>query len=299
MDGTAKIIVNPYSGRWKARDSIPLVRSALESAGVDYDLTVTQGPGEGVRIAAESARAGFSPVVAVGGDSTYSEVANGLLAAGGKGVTAPMGIIPLGTANDLAYGLGLPDELEAAVELIARGYTRAIDVGRVNGRYFDNNSAVGLEPVVTLESERLVWVKGTIRYLLGALISILRAPEWNMTLEWDGGSYKGSTLLVSVGNCRRTGGFFFMTPQARPDDGLLDFVFAPGMSRLKVLRLLPLTFDGSHIDRPEVTHGRTTRMEITCHPGTPVQADGEVVEWDTTEVRYEVVPAKLTVIVGE
>ena len=293
----AKIIVNPYAGRWKAKTQIPRVQAALKHSGIAHELVITQRIGEGIEIAQAAAIAGYSPIVACGGDSTLSEVINGLVAAADTVPTCPMGIIPLGTANDLAFGLGIPDEIEAAVETIARGDTRNVDAGRVNGRCFGNNSAVGLEPVISQENDRLVHVKGTIRYLLAALICILRRPQWTMTLQWDGGRYEGSVLLVSVGNTRRTGGVFFMTPQAEPDDGQLDFVFAPAMSRLKTLRLLPMTFNGSHIQRPEVSYCSTTRLHITCRPGTPIQADGEVFEPDTSEILYEILPGKLTVIV--
>jgi YegS/Rv2252/BmrU family lipid kinase len=294
---TAKIIVNPYAGRWKAKEQIPQVQSALKRHGIVYDLVITRYAGEGIEIAQEAAHTGFSPIVACGGDSTLSEVVNGLVAAAETQPTAPMGIIPLGTANDLAYALDIPGEIDQAVATIVRGDVRRIDAGRVNGRCFGNNSAVGLEPVISQENDRLVHVKGTARYLLATIICILRQPRWTMSLEWDDGQYQGPVLLVSVGNTRRTGGVFFMTPQAKFDDGLLDFVFAPTMSRLKTLRLLPMTFNGSHTERPEVTYTSTTRLRIRCQPKTPIQADGEVFESGTTEILYEIMPGKLSVIV--
>ncbi|MBN1318822.1 MAG: hypothetical protein JXA42_25300, partial [Anaerolineales bacterium] len=203
----AKLIINPYAGRWKAWENVPRIEAALSKRGLSFELAITQQADEGIELAREAMREGFSPIIAVGGDSTCSEVINGLIMAAGDGPTAPMGVIPLGTANDLAYGQEIPGEVEAAVEVIARGKTRLIDVGRVNGRYFANNSAVGLEPVVTQENARLVKVKGTIRYLLAALICIGRRPSWHMTLEWEGqdqgsrpGGFDGPTTLVSVGN---------------------------------------------------------------------------------------------------
>jgi diacylglycerol kinase family enzyme len=117
-----------------------------------------------------------------------------------------------------------------------------------------------------------------------------------MALEWDDGEYAGPSLLVSVGNNRRTGGLFFMTPEAKMDDGLLDFVYAPTMPRFKLLQLLPMTFNGSHIRQPDVHTGRTTRLRIQCQPGTAIQADGEVFEHDATECLYEIIPAKVTVL---
>ena len=87
-----------------------------------------------------------------------------------------------------------------------------------------------------------------------------------------------------------------MTPRAEVDDGYLDFVFAGGLGRLKLLRLLPTTFDGSHIERPEVTYLRTTRLTIECDPPTPIQADGELVDLSATHIEYTILPRRLRVI---
>lgn len=295
---TAKIILNPYAGRWKAQAAIPDVERACKELGLDYELVVTEGPGHGIELAREALLAGYSPIVAAGGDGSISEVVNGMLAAtSGRRPEVPLGIIPLGSADDLADQLGLPKDIVAACRVILEGCERLIDLGRVNGRYFDNNSAVGLEPMVTVTQERMQRVKGTPRYVLAAVRTILVHRPWRMRLVWDDGEYEGETTLVSVGNMRRTGGAFYMTPRAEPDDGLLDFVFAGGMGRLRLLRLLPTTFDGSHIDQPEVRYARTTRLTIECDPPTPIQADGELFDRSATRIVYEVIPSALRVLV--
>jgi diacylglycerol kinase (ATP) len=135
------------------------------------------------------------------------------------------------------------------------------------------------------------------RYVLAAIKGILGHKPWHMRLVWDDGEYEGPTALVSVGNTCRTGGTFWMTPHAEPDDGYLDFVFAGGLGRLKLLRLLPSTFDGSHVNRPEVTCLRTTRLTIECTPPTPIQADGEIFDRSATHIEYTILPGKLQVIV--
>ncbi len=295
---TAKIILNPYAGRWKAKAAIPDVERACRELDLDYELVVTEGPEHGIELAREALLAGYSPIIAAGGDGSISEVVNGMLAAtNGQRPKVPLGIIPLGSADDLADQLGLPKDITAACRVILGGCERLIDLGRVNGRYFDNNSAVGLEPMVTVTQERMQRVKGTLRYIVAAVRTILAHRPWEMRLTWDGGEYEGKTTLVSVGNMRRTGGAFYMTPRAEPDDGLLDFVFAGGMGRLKLLRLLPTTFDGSHVERPEVHYARTTRLTIECDPPTPIQADGELFDRAATHITYEVIPAALRVLV--
>jgi diacylglycerol kinase (ATP) len=296
---TAKIIVNPYAGRWKAKVAIPDIERACHEIGLDYELAVTEGPEHGIELAREAALAGFSPIVSAGGDGSISEVVNGLMQAAGDEVSVPFGVIPLGSADDFADMLDLEKEIEAACRVIMAGHTRVVDVGCVNGRFFDNNSAIGLEPMVTITQAAMKRVKGTPRYILAALKTILGHRPWHVRLAWDDGEYEGPVALVSVGNTRRTGGAFWMTPRAEPDDGWLDFVFTGKLGRLKLLRLLPTTFDGSHVDQPEVSYARTTRLTIECDPPTPVQADGELFDLSATHIEYTVLPGRLRLIVPE
>jgi len=291
-----KIIVNPYAGRWKAQRAIPAIERACGTIGLDYELVVTEGPNHGLELAREAALAGFSPVVSAGGDGSISEVLNGLVQAAGEDVVGPLGIIPLGSADDFADMLGLEKEVEAACRVILAGHTRTVDVGCVNGRYFDNNSAIGLEPMVTITQAAMKRIQGTPRYILAALKTILSHQPWHMRLAWDDGEYEGPVTLVSVGNTRRTGGAFWMTPRAEMDDGYLDFVFAGELGRLKLLRLLPTTFDGSHVERAEVTYLRTTRLTVECDPPTPIQADGELVDLSAPHIEYTILPHRLRVI---
>jgi YegS/Rv2252/BmrU family lipid kinase len=296
---TAKIIVNPYAGRWRAKAAIPSIERACQKTGLDYELTLTEGPNHGIELAREAALSGFSPIVSAGGDGSVSEVVNGLMQAAGSEPAVPLGIIPLGSADDFAHMLDLEREIDAACRMILAGHTRSVDVGQVNGRYFDNNSAIGLEPMVSIAQAGMKRVKGTPRYILAALRTILSHRPWRARIVWDDGQYEGPVALVSVGNTARTGGVFWMTPRAEPDDGCLDFVYAGNLGRFRLLRLLPTTFDGSHIERPEVTYLRTTRLAIECDPPTPIQADGELFELSATRVEYTILPGRLRVLVPE
>jgi len=296
---TTKIILNPYAGRWKAQAAIPEIEQTCHKIGLDYELAVTDGPEHGIELAREAALTGFSPIVAAGGDGSINEVVNGLMQAAGDGVAGPFGVIPLGSADDFADMLGLEKEIETACRVIQTGHTRTIDLGCVNGRFFDNNSAIGLEPMVTITQAAMKRVKGTPRYILAALKTIFSHKDWHARLTWDDGEYEGPIALVSVGNTRRSGGAFFMTPRAEPDDGFLDFVFTGKMKRLQLLRLLPTTFDGRHVEHPKVDYARTNRLTIECDPLTPIQADGELFDLAATRIEYTILPARLRVIVPE
>ena len=152
-----KVLLNPYSNRWNAKKRWTEVESALKFAGVEFDLAVSQHTDHLVELAAEAVRNDFSTLVVAGGDGSIGEVVNG--AARGWDEKSPfpvtIGIIPLGTANDLGDNIGIPRDFSAASNMIAQGKTRPIDLGKCNERYFLNNSAAGLEPYVTTKQEKI------------------------------------------------------------------------------------------------------------------------------------------------
>lgn len=221
---------------------------------------------------------------------------NGLFRAKPEGVLGPLGLLPLGTANDLPVNLGLPLDLKEAAQTIAGGVTRRIDLGKANEWVFDNNSAVGLEPVVTLYNIRMVRLRGLIRYLVAALRAINQKPEWTMRLEWDDGTYEGPVSLVSVGNCPITGGLFHMAPAADPTDGLLTFVYGYAPTRLRMLGLLPRAISGDYVNDPAIHQHHTQRLTINTSPATPIQTDGEIRSHELTEIHYQVLPERLDIL---
>ena len=296
MSPTACVILNPYSNRWGAKQRWPEAEAALRKAGLSFEFRETEKPGDGIRLAEEAARQGFSPVIAAGGDGAIGEVVNGLYRASPEGTLGPLGILPLGTANDLAHNLGLPLELEPAAQAIAAGKTKRIDLGKANEWVFHNNSAVGLEPVVTQWNVRMVRLKGVIRYLAAALRAIADGPRWTARLSWDDGSYEGPITLISVGNCPVTGGLFHMAPAADPADGKLTFVYAIGVSRLKMLGLLPRAIDGSYVNDPAAHQHHTTHLSIELDPASPIQVDGELRSEALTRVEYSTLAGRLDIL---
>ncbi|MEE8567701.1 MAG: diacylglycerol kinase family protein [Anaerolineales bacterium] len=293
---TAKVIFNPYAARWNALRRRPEAEEALQAAGIEYELVQSEEPGQVESLAENAARDGYTPIIAAGGDGTFGEVVNGLFRAKPEGVLGPLGLLPLGTANDLPVNLGLPLDLKEAAQTIAGGVTNRIDLGKANEWVFDNNSAVGLEPVVTIYNIRMVRLRGLIRYLVAALRAINQKPEWTMRLEWDDGTYEGPVSLVSVGNCPITGGLFHMTPAADPTDGLLTFVYGYAPTRLRMLGLLPRAISGDYVNDPAIHQHHTRRLTIHTSPATPIQTDGELRSHELTEIHYQVLPERLDIL---
>jgi len=291
----AKVILNPYAARWDAQKRLPEVEDALRQAGIEHELVLTEHPGHGIELAETAVRDGFKPIISAGGDGSNGDVLNGMQRARQGNALQPFGVLPLGTANDLVVNLGLPKELQAAANCIAAGKTRPIDLGKVNDWVFANNSAVGLEPVVTIYNIRMVRLRGILRYIVAALRAINQKPAWNMSLEWDDGSYEGPVSLVSVGNCPLTGGVFRMAPAADPADGLLTFVYGYAPTRRRMLGLLPKTMSGEYVKDPAMHQHHTRRLVIHSDTPTPLQVDGEIRVEAGTEFVYECQPASLDI----
>lgn len=295
----AKIILNPYANRWGARDQAPAVEAACRAAGLAYDLTISAGPGDAIPLAQAAAEdPAYDAVVAAGGDGTINEVINGVLLAAGGQTTKPFGILPIGTANDFARMAGLPLTVAESVAVVAAGHTRQIDGGQVNERFFVNNSAAAMEPMVTIENIRLTRLSGEIRYMVALLSALSKLKPWQMQITWDGGGYEGPAYLLSVCNSPRTGGFM-MAPGAEIDDGLFDMVFAPQVSMPTVLKILAGLIRGTHINHPAVTFCRTTQITVHSRPGTPLHADGELFTESAEFIRYQILPGRVTLLSPE
>jgi diacylglycerol kinase (ATP) len=307
---TAMVILNPYAGRWKGLQKRPEIENALRSTGIEYQLVLTESPGHGTQLASQAVKHGFSPIIAAGGDGSVSEVMNGIVQAAQELHTepVPLGVLPLGSANDLMVNLGNPTTILEATRVIASRYTRPIDLGVVTAwdvghtaqkqAYFDNNSAIGLEPSITLIQQRISWLRGSLRYVLAALLGVFRNPQWTMHLEWESGDYSGPATLVTAGNNPLTGGVFYMAPHADPFDGQLDFVFGFLPTRLQILRLLPRTMkpaEGNYVEHPAIHEIRVPWLRIRTDQPTPLHADGEIQFTATQDIEYQLLPGYLPV----
>jgi len=297
----AKVILNPYSNRWNSQTRWQEAESALKAAGVGFELEISQKKKQIVELVATASREGFSPIIVAGGDGSIGDAVNGLAQAAESvdTVLGPIGIMPLGSANDLVFNVGLPRDLNEAAKVIATGNTRRLDLGCLNGQYFANNSAVGLEPYVTIKHERITWIKGMARYLVAALNAIIDKQDWWGEIKWDDGEFSGLLSLVSVGNGRRTGGFF-MTPHADPFDGKLTVTFGYRGTRLGLLMALPSAFkenEGSLVELEGIQEIHCTRLSVHLDRPSPAHTDGELFDDWVQDFEYEIFPKKLELLV--
>lgn len=276
MPESVIVLANPAAGGGRGRRLGMRAVALLESEGVRVEAIVSRGAGHLAEVAAAEAGRDRARLVAIGGDGTLSEVAQGLLSVPGA-VTA-LGIIPLGTGNDFIKSAGLPRDWRAACRRLASGCTpRNIDAGRVNGRWFINGVGFGFDAAIASATLRHKWMPGALGYGAG-LVAALRAgiDRPVCTLRWDGGEDRRAVTLVAACNGQYAGGLFRLAPRAVLDDGRLDIVWADALSRLQVLRHAPRVIRGTHESLPIAHLARTTRLEIESDRPQPAQADGEL-----------------------
>lgn len=296
------VILNPAAGRGAAARAWPAVRAVLQGAGARVVLAETSRHGHAVELAGAAARAGWPAVVAMGGDGTVHEVANGLLRAAAEGAAMPaLGIVPVGSGNDFALLAGIARDPAEAARRIVSGAERRVDAGRVDAgrvgdRWFTNGVGVGLDARVAVEANRNRRLRGMGIYLwaLARVLRTFRPPV--MRVEIDGEVIERPLTLATVGNGGRHGGGFWICPAARIDDGMLDVCVCDGLGTLRILRFLPKVLRGTHVGESCV-HMRTARhVRITSDTPLPVHADGEILSEAARELEIEIAPGCLRLL---
>ena len=271
------VVVNPTAGGGRALRSVAWLRERL-AVRPEVRLEVTRRPGDAEALAADAARLGHDRVVAVGGDGTVQEVVNGLLSARGP---ASMGIVPLGSGNDLARSMGLPIELASAWRIAIGHATRRIDVARArNGsgdeRWFASAGGIGFDAqVAAAMAERSGWQAGRAGYLITTLAELRRFDNRRVRLTIDGLAETADVLFVAIANGEFYGGGMRIAPGASIDDGRLDVCVVGDISRLTVLRQLPNLYRGTHVNHPAVSTRSGMTIEADGDVDTRIHLDGE------------------------
>jgi diacylglycerol kinase family enzyme len=286
----ARAILNPRAGLAAARARAAL----LEGPWPRLDVVETRSAGHPPEQAPEAVAAGCELLLAAGGDGTANEVAWGLL-----GSDAVLGLLPVGSGNGLARTLRLPLRPRAALAALAEGVVRRMDVGFANERPFLNVFGAGLDAVVGADFQahgRRGGRRGLATYVRLALARALRyrAPEW--TLRAEAGGFHGRALLVACVNGRQYGGGAWLTPRARLDDGLLDFVVFEDAGILEMLSAAPRLFLGS-IERFRRYRHLQGHGAVLESPQTFLHHRDREPEAPTGRVTLRVAPAALRVLV--
>jgi YegS/Rv2252/BmrU family lipid kinase len=216
-------VVNPAAGRGRGRKTLDRLQPLLRPDDV---VAVSEGPGHCQRLAAEGA-AQHPAVTVVGGDGTVCEVINGIAEAG---FTAALGILPVGTANDLASGLNIPRDFDRALAIVRAGNVHPVDLGLIvrgdERRYFVTTVGAGINALIAsqAQAETDKAVGSPIVYIGAAIRGIFRYSPVPVEIEAGEFVLRGPILMMSVSNVPKEGGLFWLAPNARPDDGFLHLL---------------------------------------------------------------------------
>ncbi len=312
MSGATRplVVVNPRAAGGRTESTWRALAPRVDAALGGAEVEMTRCVGDGRRLGIEAARGGRALVVAVGGDGTVSEVADGLLAGrnGGAHDAPALGLLPCGTASDLVRGLGIPSDPRTALERLRARRTRRIDVGRVHYvahdgaqavRHFVNGASLGFSADVAARvnaSTRRRW--GRMAYVVTSLPMLLRGSRSDVRLRADGRDLAESPLLVAaVGNGPSVGGGMTFFRDASIDDGLLRVVVVRARSPLRRLLLVPALY--RHPRRPPrgVEYLDVGRLECEAAAGAAavgIEVDGETP--GRLPAVFEILPRALSVV---
>ncbi len=296
------VAINPTASFGKGRTVGPAVVQTLRALGHDV-TSLTEPDFEQLMEAGRKAVASKpDALIVVGGDGMVNLGTN--LVVNSK---VPLGIVPSGTGNDMARGLGIPfDNTEAAIEALVDALgkpPRVIDAGRITYsdettgadavRWFACMVSAGFDSVVNERANRMRHPKGPSRYTLALVLELVGLKPIAYKLVLDGNEFETNAMLVSVGNNVSLGGGMKATPDALLDDGLLDVLVVQPLSRTAFLRIFPRVFKGTHVTDPRVTIHRAKSIRIESDVAV-AYADGERV--GRLPITIEVAPGALRVL---
>jgi len=286
------LITVVMNGKAAAEPKGEALRTLLESHDARFDIQCTKGRGDAERFAADAMRNGAETVIAAGGDGTISEVVCGLLADGLRPETA-LGVLPLGTANDFARGVGIPiDDEGAALDVAMTRPARLIDAGRCDGRYFVNVTTGGFAPQVQSKAtERLKEQLGPAAYTVAGLVNTLRLTPCRGTFRTPDREFESPVLLMAVGNGRFAGAGYRVAPKAMLDDGLLDIAYVHKLPFGELNEFFDEVRDPANPGNQYIGYFQAASLDLALSDCREFHIDGEPI--DAESLHFEAVPHAL------
>ena len=282
------VVFNPAANKGRATSWRVEISRSLAGGG-EVIWHVTEGPRHAGRIVSDLPDDAL--VIAAGGDGTIHEVA---AACAGTGRT--MGVLPVGSGNDYVKALGVGTRLRQALEVLAAGKVRTVDVGEVNGIRFNNGLGIGFDAEVAAGvTEAPRYLGGFGGYLWSVARLLLGFECHEATLTLDGERVEARTILVAVALGTTYGARFRLAPEARLDDGLFDVIWSEEVNRAEVLRLIPMALNGTLLRSPKVHMIRAREVGVEMAKSVPAHVDGEILA-PTRSFRVRVLQGALRIV---
>lgn len=291
------VIFNPAAGHGRAGRLVDEYASRLRERLGAFDHATTSAPGDEVLLADRALEAGCTAIIAVGGDGTWSKVADRIVRSGRRDVA--LGLLPAGTGNDFAKSLGIrADRIENILGGIAEGRRRTIDVGRAASRFFLNVVGFGFDIAVIDDAAGFPFLRGDLLYRFCALRQLFKFRGLPIRVSDDSGAAeRRGHLMLTVSNGNYFGGSFPIAPGASLDDGKLDAVSIYDAGPVKRAALFSKVTKGSHPGHNKVATRQAPRFSLQFDGPVRYEVDGDVYELDGDTLSVEAVPRAIDVFV--
>lgn len=289
------VIVNPKAAGGKAIKQLPKISRVASTIAPEYLLHVTSSIEDARLRAREFADLGVERIVAVGGDGTFNEVANGMIESENR---PSLGIVPAGTGCDLPRSLGIPSSIEEALVFALTSEAHSMDVGLAKTstveRHFLNVAGLGFDAKVADRAQRNKFLHGKTAYMAALVQSLTDFGYIDVHIEVNGTEIDTKAVFVSIANAQYLAGGFHFAPMARVDDGLLDLAIIDDISLPGFVKAVPSVVRGRHLGNPHWRHLTATRVKVSAATPALVQLDGEIA--GTSPAEFSIIPRAIDVV---
>jgi len=285
------ILLNPAARRGKARQLLTGALRIFREQQIDFEVRESQDATHLEQLARAAGAEHPDLIVSAGGDGTHHYVINGMFRSG-----VPLGLLPLGTGNDLPTALGLPVDASAAAATIMQGQVREIDLAQTGAAVYAGIAGMGFDSTVTrYANEHAQWLGGPAAYAWSILRCLGKYRPHPLEIRTDAESFSGGVLFAVVANSASYGGGIRLAPRARIDDGRLDICIVPYVGRGELLRWAPRAYWGEHLRHPGIKYFQARKV-VMCSAGKmELFGDGEFLQ--ELPAIIEVLPRSLRAIV--
>ena len=284
------IIVNPTAGAGRAGRRIASLRPLLRANWRDIDWVESRSADHVQELAAGAAAAGYDRVLVAGGDGTVHFAANGV-----AGTKTALGILPVGTGNDIAASVGMPRDPGAAARMLFSEAVHEVDVGQVGDRIYCCVLGIGMDTQALHVINGSRMRRGRFLYTWAALRTLFTYQPRRMTIATGQCSFEGDVLFAAITNTRTYAGGIPISPNARVDDGRLDLCIIPSMGLMGALEGFGRAMSGNHVSMRRVAYSQESLVTVTAQEPIPITLDGELTDL-RTDITVKVLPRALRVL---
>jgi diacylglycerol kinase (ATP) len=300
-------IVNPNAGNGRGFKDWNKISSLLSDTGLQFETRFTLAKEHAIALTREALSEGYRKFITVGGDGTLNEVLNGVMTSEDcDPASTCLGLIPVGTGNDWCRMFGIPTSYAKAIQILKEGKQMLHDVGEIRffegdeerTRYFLNTAGLGFESVVVkrTNSQKEKGHSGKTIYFYSLLMGLLSYKNTKSEIIIDGESKTANIFSVNVGNGKYCGGGMRQTPNAVPDDGLLDVTVINGVGKLEIVRSLNMLYNGKILNHPKIDGYRCRSLQVNPEQCLWIEADGESL--GHTPAGFSIIPSAVNIVYG-